>query len=116
MLMLQLLDVTIRKRGTTVFAVVLTMASLSSQTVAQNANRATQRSNRITQQMDAAEMVAVTGSVHPLTRRATDLGAVNSLMPLNSLTLNIGLSTSQQKWMRCWRRSRIHRLLSIANG
>jgi subtilase family serine protease len=99
MLMLQLLDVTIRKRGTTVFAVVLTMASLSSQTVAQNANRATQRSNRITQQMDAAEMVAVTGSVHPLTRRATDLGAVNSLMPLNSLTLNIGLSTSQQKEM-----------------
>ena len=41
-------------------------------------------------------MVTVAGTVHPLTRRATDLGAVNSEMQLDSMTLNIGLSAAQQ--------------------
>ena len=36
------------------------------------------------------------GTVHPLTRRATDLGAVNSAMQLDSMTLNIALSAAQQ--------------------
>jgi len=80
--------------------VVLTMvSSLVSQTVLQNVPQATPRANRITQELAAGEMVTMPGSVHPLTRRAADLGAVHSQMPLNSLTLNVGLSSSQQQEM-----------------
>ena len=41
-------------------------------------------------------MVTVAGTVHPLTKRATDMGAVNSEMQLDSMTLNIALSAAQQ--------------------
>ena len=54
------------------------------------------RPNRITQEVTSGAMVAMAGTVHPLTRRATDLGAVNSAMQLDSMTLNIALSAAQQ--------------------
>jgi hypothetical protein len=43
--------------------------------------------------------VTVAGSVHPLTRRAADLGAVNPDMELDGIVLNTGLSTAQQNDM-----------------
>ncbi len=52
--------------------------------------------NRIPQEVTSGAMVTVAGTVHPLTRRATDVGAVNSGMQLNSMTLNIALSAAQQ--------------------
>ena len=57
---------------------------------------ANQRANRITQEVTSGAMVTVAGTVHPLTKRATELGAVNSEMQLDSMTLNIGLSAAQQ--------------------
>jgi subtilase family serine protease len=96
-----MLDVISRKRWMSVGAMVLVMsASLVSQTVSQTVPQAvpqtTPRPNRITQDVASGGIVAVAGTVHPLTRRATDLGAVNSAMQLDSLTLNVGLSAAQQ--------------------
>ena len=78
-----------RKRGIVVCAAVLAMAAtLVSQT--------TQSADRITQQVNSGAMVKIAGSVHPLTRQATDLGEVASGMHMGSLSLNIGLSAAQQ--------------------
>lgn len=57
----------------------------------------TERSNRITQGATAGAMVTVKGTVHPLAKQATDLGAVNSQIKLESLTLNTNLSAAQQQ-------------------
>ncbi len=82
------------KRWTVVCAVVLAMAAtLVSQTLD---SPATQRHNRITQQVTSGAMVTVPGTVHPMTRRATDLGAVSSAMQMDTLTLDIGLSAAEQ--------------------
>jgi subtilase family serine protease len=51
-------------------------------------------SHRITQ--TSGEMMTMAGTVHPLTKRATDLGELNSQSQLQSLTLNISLSAAQQ--------------------
>jgi hypothetical protein len=86
---MRFLDVISRKRWTAVCAVVLAMgASLMAQS--------TPRANRITQELISGPVVAVAGTVHPLTQRATDLGAVNSGMQMDSMTLNIALSPDQQ--------------------
>lgn len=75
------------KRWAAVCALVLAMpAMMLSQTAV----------NRITQGVTAGGIVRLAGSVHPLTKKATDLGEVDSGMQLNSLTLNISLSAAQQ--------------------
>jgi hypothetical protein len=86
-------DVISRKRWFAVGAAVLVMTAAL---VSQTAPGTNQRANRISQEVTSGAMVAVAGTVHPLTRRATDLGAVNSEMQLDSMTLNIGLSAAQQ--------------------
>jgi subtilase family serine protease len=55
------------------------------------------RPNRISLETPAKPIVELSGSVHPLTAKATDLGAVNSNLSLNSLTLNIGPSAQQKQ-------------------
>ena len=76
-----------QKRVFAVFAAVLAMTTVMwSQSPAQSAIQAQQRPNRITQEVTSGAMVTIAGMVHPLTRRATDLGAVNSEMQLDWLT------------------------------
>ena len=78
-----------RSRWIAVCAVVIgTAAALVSQTA--------QRPNRITQPLTSGGIVTIAGSVHPLTRRATDLGEVSSAMPMNEMTMNISLSAAQK--------------------
>ena len=55
-----------------------------------------ERSNRISQGLNSAETVTMAGTVHPHTRRATDLGAVNPAMRMESLTLNARLGAAEQ--------------------
>ncbi|PSH03830.1 MAG: hypothetical protein CXZ00_09595 [Acidobacteria bacterium] len=55
------------------------------------------RSNRISQGSSAKSFVQLSGTVHPLTSKATDLGPVNPNLQLNSLTLNIVPSATQKK-------------------
>ncbi len=86
-------DVSSRKRWLAVCAAVLV---LTAALVSQAAPGGKQGANRITQEVTSGAMVTVAGMVHPLTRRATDLGAVNSAMQLDSMTLNIALSAAQQ--------------------
>ncbi len=82
-----------RKRWSAVCAVVLmTAAALVSQTV----GSPTPSRNRITQEVTSGAMVTIAGTVHPLTRRATDLGEVSSEMAMDSLTLNVSLSADQE--------------------
>jgi subtilase family serine protease len=57
----------------------------------------TARPNRIAQGASAGGMVTVKGTVHPLAKQATDLGAVNSQIKLDQITLNSNLSAAQQK-------------------
>jgi hypothetical protein len=90
---MQSFDVISRKRWFAVCAAVLMMTAAL---VSQSVPGANQRANRITQEITSGAMVTVTGTVHPLTKRATDLGAVNSEMQLDSMTLNIALSAAQQ--------------------
>ena len=92
------IDVIGRQRWIAVCTVVLVMAAaLVSQTAgSQAATQANQRANRITQEVTSGAMVTVAGTVHPLTKRATDLGAVNSEMQLDSMTVNFGLSAAQR--------------------
>jgi hypothetical protein len=54
------------------------------------------RAGRINGELGAGATVAVAGSVHPLTRRASDLGAVNPAMRMESLTLNASLGAAEQ--------------------
>jgi len=85
-------NVVSRKNWITVGAVVLAMAAtLVSQT--------TRSADRITQQVNAGDVVKVAGTVHPATRSATDLGEVSPGMQMGSLSLNIGLSATQQTEM-----------------
>jgi hypothetical protein len=78
------------KKWATVIGVVLLGAT---SLVAQVAGR----QNRISQNLTAKPNVEISGTVHPLTAKSTDLGAVNSNMPLNSLTLHIRPSAAQKK-------------------
>jgi subtilase family serine protease len=55
-----------------------------------------QRPDRIAAEVTTGEVVTLPGSVHPLTRRATDLGSVTSDMQMEMMSLNIGLSAAQQ--------------------
>ena len=77
------------KRWTAVCAVVLAMAvTLVSQT--------TQRANRITQELNSGPVVTISGTVHPLTRQASDLGEANPGMRLESMTLNTAPSVAEK--------------------
>ena len=77
------------KRWTAVCAVVLAMAvTLASQT--------TQRPNRITHELNSGPVVTISGTVHPLTRQARDLGEANPGMRLESMTLNTAPSVADQ--------------------
>jgi subtilase family serine protease len=78
-----------RKRWIMAFTAVLAMAA---GLLAQNAPRA----DRITQPVNPGALVKLAGTVHPLTRQATDLGEASSGMQMNSLSLHIGLSAAQQ--------------------
>ena len=70
-------------------AVVLTMmAALASQT--------TPRPNRITQELTSGPVVTLSGTVHPLTRQAGDLGEANPGMRLESMTLSIAPSVAEK--------------------
>jgi subtilase family serine protease len=77
------------KRWLGVPAMVLLGASLL-------AAQGSERSNRISQGLNSAETVTVAGTVHPLTRRASDLGAVNAAMRMESLTLSASLGAAEQ--------------------
>ncbi len=77
------------KRWTAVCAVVLAMAvTLVSQT--------TQRASRITHELNSGPVVTISGTVHPLTRQATELGEANRGMRLESMTLNIAPSVAEK--------------------
>jgi subtilase family serine protease len=77
------------KRWTAVWTVVLAMTvTLASQT--------TQRPNRITQELKSGPVVTLSGTVHPLTRHASDLGEVNPGMRLESMTLSIAPSVAEK--------------------
>jgi subtilase family serine protease len=86
------LEVSSWKRWMAVCTVVLTLAAALA---AQTASQANQRPNRITQAVTSGAMVTVAGTVHPLTSRAIDLGAVDSGMQME-MSLNIGLSPAQK--------------------
>ena len=60
-----------------------------------------ERSNRVSQALNSAEVVTVGGTVHPHARRATDLGAVNPAMRMESLTLNASLGAAEQTGAGC---------------
>ena len=83
-----------RKGWMNVCAAVLLLASAL---VSQTAPQTTQRPDRITAAANAGGMATVHGTVHPLTTRMTDMGAMNSQMELGALTLNVNLSAAQQK-------------------
>src|ERR1019366_1569498 len=55
-----------------------------------------QRPDRIAAEVTTGAIVTLPGSIHPLTRRATDLGSVTSDMQMEMMSLNIGLSAAQQ--------------------
>src|ERR1700687_2041441 len=77
------------KRWTAVCAVVLAMAvTLASQT--------TQRPNRITHELNSGPVVTISGTLHPLTRQARDLGEANPGMRLESMALNTAPSVAEK--------------------
>jgi subtilase family serine protease len=85
----QFLGVNSWKRWTAVWVVVLAMSvTLVSQT--------TQRPNRITHEPSSGPAVTVAGTVHPLTRQASDLGEANRNMRLESMTLSIAPSVAEK--------------------
>ena len=85
----QLLAVNSCKKLIAVSAVVLAMTvTLASQT--------TQRPNRITQELTSGPVVTLSGTVHPLTRHASDLGEVSPSMRLESMTLSIAPSVAEK--------------------
>ena len=85
----QFLGVNSWKRRIAVWAVVLAMtAALVSQT--------TPRPNRITQELNSGPVVTLSGTVHPLTRQASDLGEANPSMRLESMTLSIAPSVAEK--------------------
>ena len=52
--------------------------------------------NRITRELSSGELIRLPGSVHRLTRKATDVGPVNRDMRLDTLSLHFGPSAEQQ--------------------
>ena len=85
----QFLGVNSWKRWIAVWVVVLAMTvTLASQT--------TQRANRITQEPTSGPVVTLSGTVHPLTRQASDLGEANRNMRLESMTLSIAPSVAEK--------------------
>ena len=80
----------IDRRKLTVCGVILAMATaLFSQT--------TPRANRIAGEPSPTAMATVSGTLHPLTRLATDLGEVDLGMQMETLVLNTSLSSAQGK-------------------
>ena len=77
------------KRAIALSAAILTMAIAG---LAQSSPQA----NRITQELSSGALVRLPGSVHRLTRRATDMGPVGRGMQLNTLSLHFGPSAQQQ--------------------
>jgi len=85
----QFLAVHSRKSWIAVSAVVLAMTTaLASQT--------TPRPNRITQELTPEPVVKLSGTVHPLTREARDLGEANPGLRLESMTLSIAPSVAEK--------------------
>lgn len=81
------------KRWMGVCAAILAMAaSLTSQA----APGKTRRPNRITQSGYSGRTINVTGTAHPLTQVAADLGALAPEMQMDSLTLNTNLDAAGQ--------------------
>ena len=78
-----------------VFILLMAISAMSFSSIASVA-QSSQRANRITQELNSGPVVTISGTVHPLTRRATDLGEVNPEMRLESMTLNIGPSVAEQ--------------------
>jgi len=85
----QFLAVNSRKRWISVLAAVFAMtAGLASQT--------TERPNRITQELTPGPVVTLSGTVHPLTREASDLGEANPGLRMESMTLSIAPSAAEK--------------------
>ncbi len=85
----QVLAVNSWKRWIVVSAVVLAMtAALASQT--------TPRPDRLTEELTSGPVVTLSGTVHPLTRRASDLGEANRGMRLETMTLSIAPSVAEK--------------------
>jgi subtilase family serine protease len=85
----RVVEAIICKKFLSLFAVVLAVAL---PLIAQTQPRA----NRIPQDLAPGAVTTLAGTLHPLTLRATDLGAVDARMQLDSMTLNISLSAAQQ--------------------
>jgi len=80
----------ISRNKLTVCGAILAMATaLFSQTAP--------RANRITGELSSGPMATVSGTLHPQTRRATDLGEVDPEMQMETLVLNTSLSNAQRK-------------------
>jgi subtilase family serine protease len=78
-----------RKTWTAVCGVVLAMAvPLVSQTM--------QRASRITHDLNSGPVVTISGTLHPLTRQASDLGEANPSTRLESMTLNTAPSVAER--------------------
>ena len=60
------------------------------------ASQTTQRANRITQELNSGPVMTLSGTVHPLTRQASDLGEANPGMRLESMTLSIAPSVAEK--------------------
>jgi subtilase family serine protease len=78
-----------RKWATFVGVALLGATSLAAQVAG--------RQNRISQAASAKPNTELSGTVHPLIAKATDLGSVNSNLQLNSMTLHIALSAAQKQ-------------------
>lgn len=80
----------ISRQKPTVCAVMLAMATmLFSQSPA--------RANRIAGETSSRPMAIISGTLHPLTRLAIDLGEVNPGMQMETLVLNTSLNDAQRK-------------------
>ena len=85
----QFLGVNSWEGWTAVCAVVLAMSvTLASQNA--------QRPNRITQELTSGPVATLSGTVHPLTREASDLGKANRSMRLESMTLSTAPSVAEK--------------------
>jgi subtilase family serine protease len=60
------------------------------------ASQTTPRPNRITQELISGPVVTLSGTLHPLTRQAGDLGEANPGMRLQSMTLSIAPSVAEK--------------------
>ena len=60
------------------------------------ASQTTERPNRITQELTPGPVVTLSGTVHPLTREASDLGEANPGLRMESMTLSIAPSAAEK--------------------